>query len=94
MMFDAYAVSGTPADKHRFMLGSFEHEIDARNRIRAAIASGFIYGYIKQGHEVVAYLTEASFTVSGLIEKTKANRSASDGRERVGGKSLLRVEPC
>lgn len=93
-MYDAYAVSGTPADKHRFMLGSYSTEHDARSRVRQAIASGFVYGYIKQGHEVVAYLTEKSFVVGGLIEKAKADTAAGNSCERVRRKPLVRVEPC
>ena len=33
----------------------------AQNHIRDAIASGFDYGYIKQGFQTIAYLTEKSF---------------------------------
>jgi len=94
MMFDAYAVSGAPAHLHRFHVGKYETEAEARTRIRDAIASGFVYGYIKQGHEVVAYLTEASFVVSGIAKQAKANTTKADRGERISRKPALRVEPC
>ena len=58
----AYAVAkkGTPEEQRELVyFGEYEHH--ARNRVRDAIASGFEYGYIKEGFETVAYLTESSF---------------------------------
>lgn len=92
MMFDAFAVSGTPDHKHRFHLASCETEAEARSRIRQAIASGFIYGYIKQGHDVVAYLTEESFTLNRIAQQAKANSTTSERGERISRKPLLRIE--
>lgn len=62
MMLHAYAVAnkGTPNEQRELVyIGEYKHH--AQNRIRDAIASGFDYGYIKQGFETLAYLTEKSF---------------------------------
>lgn len=93
-MFDAYAVSGSPPEKHRFHIGTYETEREARNRVRQAIASGFVYGYIKQGHEVVAYLTEASFTVKRIAQQAEADSTSDERGERVSRRPLFRVEDC
>lgn len=62
MMLQAYAVAnkGEP-NEQRTLVYFGEDKIFAKNRIRDAIASGFEYGYIKQGFETIAYLTEKSF---------------------------------
>lgn len=61
-IFQCYAVAnkGKP-NEQRVLLGMPNDEGLARGLIRDAIASGFDYGYIKQGFETVAYLTEESF---------------------------------
>lgn len=59
--FQAYAVAnkGTPQEQHDlFYFG--ESKTQARDRIRQAIASGFDYGYIKQGFETVAYVSSSA----------------------------------
>lgn len=64
MLFQAYAVAnkGTHREQRELLyFGPEEHR--ARSHIRAAIARGFDYGYIKQGFETVAYLTEKAFLV-------------------------------
>lgn len=91
-MFSAYGVVEDAGYKDRLYLGHFESEASARNKVRDAIASGCLYGYVKHGHDVVAYLTVESFVVHGLTEKAKADGASSDGRKRVRTRPLLRVE--
>lgn len=91
-MFEAYAVNNAEDRKDRYFVGRFDTEQGARNRVREAIASGCAYGYVKQGHQIVCYLTEDSFAVRGLIEKAKAQRAGAHGGKRIGGAPLLRVE--
>lgn len=60
--YQAYAVKdkGTP-NEVRELVSLTLYEQFARDRIRDAIASGYNYGYIKQGFDAIAYLTEKSF---------------------------------
>jgi hypothetical protein len=65
MMLQAYAVAnkGQPNEQRELIyFGESMHW--ARSRIRDYIASGFDYGYIKEGFETVAYLSERSFLAS------------------------------
>lgn len=65
IMFQGYAVANKDKpDEQRELVYFGESKDRAVSRIRDAIASGFDYGYIKQGFETVAYLTESSFLVS------------------------------
>lgn len=62
LMLQGYAVAnkGKPNEQRELVyFGEYEHF--ARNKIRNAIASGFDYGYIKQGFDTIAYLNEKSF---------------------------------
>jgi hypothetical protein len=62
MMFQGYVVANKGKPNEQLELVYFgEYEHFARNKIRNAIASGFDYGYIKQGFDTIAYLTEKSF---------------------------------
>jgi hypothetical protein len=65
MFFQGYAVAykGTPHEQRELVYFG-DSEALARSRIRQAIASGFDYGYIKQGFETIAYLSERSFLTS------------------------------
>lgn len=90
--FQAYGVVEDTAHKDRLFLGLFDTEQAARNRVRDGIASGCLYGYVKQGPDVIAYLTVESFTVHGLIEKAEAEAEAADRGKRTRVKPLLRVE--
>lgn len=60
--YQAYCVSkrGSPKEQRELIYVGEKEEL-ARSLIRDAIASGFDYGYIKQGGNTVAYLTEKSF---------------------------------
>ena len=62
MFYQAYAVKdkGRPTEQ-RELVSITEYKEFAKNRIRDAIASGFDYGYIKQGFETVGYYAETSF---------------------------------
>lgn len=62
-MYQIYAVvnKGKPTEQREF-LGFTQHKQFAINQIRDAIASGFDYGYIKQGFDVVQSYNESSFT--------------------------------
>lgn len=91
-MFSAYGVVEDAGYKHRLYLGHFESDLSARLKVRDALASGCLYGYVKDGHDVVAYLTVESFVVSKLIEKTKADSSSANGRKGICAKPILRVE--
>ena len=91
-MFSAYAVVEDAGYKDRLYLGHFESEQSARNKVRDAIASGCIYGYVKDGHDVVAYLTVESFVVRGLVEKSKTDSTGANRRKRVRTRPLFRVE--
>jgi len=62
MMYQAYAKVGKKPDEVTDFVGIYQTEDEARNRVRQAIASGYDAGYIKQGFELVAYLTEPSFS--------------------------------
>ena len=62
LMCQAYAMvkKDTPAEQSE--IGYFGESNDrAIAYIREAVASGFDYGYIKQGFETIAYLTDKSF---------------------------------
>lgn len=63
LFYQAYAVAnkGKP-DEQREFLGFTAHKRFAENHIRDAIASGFDYGYIKQGFEVIQSYNESSFS--------------------------------
>lgn len=62
MMFQSYVVAnkGKP-NMQRELIYLGESKELARNRVRDGIASGFDYGYIKQGFETVEYLNEKTF---------------------------------
>lgn len=60
--YGAYAVKLLESgEKHRVIVTMTDIKQLAINRIRDAIASGFDYGYIKQGTDVVASFNEKSF---------------------------------
>lgn len=62
MRYQAYAVKNRRAEnEQRELVGFCETKAAAIMSIRTAIASGFDYGYIKQGFEVIASYNEASF---------------------------------
>lgn len=64
MMYQAYAVANKGRKNEQRELVAFcENKNFAILKVRDAIASGFEYGYVKQGFEIVAYLTERSFLV-------------------------------
>ena len=65
MMIQGYAVANKGQQNEQRELVYFGENKDlARNRIRDAIASGFEYGYVKQGFETVGYYTEDAFLLS------------------------------
>lgn len=61
-MLQGYVVAnkGKPNEQRELVYGGWNMQ-NARNRIRDAIASGFEYGYIKDGFYTVAYMNESSF---------------------------------
>lgn len=66
MLYQVYAkAAGKESDESKDLIGMYETEREARERVRQAIASGYHAGYIKQGFELVAYLTEKSFCPAG-----------------------------
>ncbi len=92
MMFQAYGVVEDAGDKNRLYLGHFLSESAARMKVRDAIASGCMYGYVKQGHDVIVYLTVESFVVKGLIEKAEADYARANGGKRIRAEPFLRIE--
>lgn len=62
MMLQGYAVAnkGQPNEQRELVYFGESKDL-AKNRIRDAIASGFEYGYVKQGFETVGYYTEKTF---------------------------------
>lgn len=66
-LFEAYAVKILESgEKERHLLAFSEWKDMARSYIRDAIASGFDYGYIKQGHELIASYNEKSFLIRSI----------------------------
>lgn len=65
MLIHAYAVAkkATPQEQRDLIYVGMSTD-NAKNKVRQAIASGYDYGYIKDGFETVAYLTESSFLVT------------------------------
>ena len=60
--YGAYAVKILPnGEKQRVILSMTDIKQLAINRIRDAIASGYDYGYIKQGTDCIASFNEQSF---------------------------------
>lgn len=76
--YQSYAVSakGQP-NKQRILLYFGENKALARNLIRDAIASGYDYGYIKQGFTTVAWFNESSF-----LRRQAAPRRQARSRRR------------
>jgi len=63
MLYQAYAVANKGKEnEQRNLLHFTTDRADAVLAIRNAIASGFDYGYLKQGFEVVQSFNESSFT--------------------------------
>ena len=92
MMFQAYGVVEDAGDKNRLYLGHFLSESAARMQVRDAIASGCMYGYVKQGHDVIVYLTLESVVVKRLIEKAEADYARANGGEQIRADPFLRIE--
>jgi len=63
MFYQAYAVANKgKANEQRELLHFTPDKDDAILAIRNAVASGFDYGYLKQGFEIVQSFNESSFT--------------------------------
>ena len=70
LVYQAYVVAHKgKLDEKRELIDLTPDKRVAISKVRDAIASGFDYGYIKQGTETVGYYTEKSFLVSSQNER-------------------------
>ncbi len=74
-MLQAWVVArkGRP-NEQRELIYFGESRDKAKWSIRDAIASGFDYGYIKEGFQILASFNEASFTIRRTPEKERTRK--------------------